>query len=169
MNRLIIQLLMPSCLLIFLQIFVLNQIELHQYIRPIIYPLIILMLPLNTPRSLVLLIGLAIGLIMDVSSNTLGLHASVCVLIAYLRYWVLRFHRPRGDFDAELMPSVSSYGWSWYLIYAGSLLFIHQCSYFFLEIFSFQYLGETLMKVVFSFSIGLMLILLFQFLFYPTK
>ncbi|MEJ7660920.1 MAG: hypothetical protein WKG07_15535 [Hymenobacter sp.] len=45
----------------------------------------ILFLPLRTPIALLLLLGFAMGLAMDISYDTGGLHAAAAVLLAYLR------------------------------------------------------------------------------------
>ena len=77
-------------LFIFVQVYVLDKIpHLHRFIVPYIYYLFILWLPHSTPRLMLLVIGFFTGLSLDYFKMTPGLHASVCVLIAYVRPFII--------------------------------------------------------------------------------
>ncbi|MEO8721689.1 MAG: rod shape-determining protein MreD, partial [Ginsengibacter sp.] len=78
------------CLFIFVQVFVLNQIPpLHQVVAPYIYFLFILWLPFKMGRRLQMLLAFALGFTLDSFTNSYGLHTAPCVLIAYLRPFLI--------------------------------------------------------------------------------
>ena len=70
-------------LLLLIQLLVLNNINLGGYINPYVYLLFILLLPYGTPRWVLLLVGFFTGLVVDYFSNTLGLHASATLILAF--------------------------------------------------------------------------------------
>ena len=77
-------------LFILLQVFVLNQVPpLHQYITPYIYFLFILWLPFSLSRSGLLVVSFITGICLDFFTKTPGLHAAACVLIGYLRPFLI--------------------------------------------------------------------------------
>jgi rod shape-determining protein MreD len=81
--------------LLMVQVLVINQIELTGYVNPYIYILFIMMLPINMNKHMVLLLSLLMGLSVDIFSNTVGMHTSACLLIGFLRPYLLHFIAPR--------------------------------------------------------------------------
>ena len=72
-------------LLIFVQVFVLDRIHLHQMITPYLYFLFIIWLPFKMPRMALMLVAFFVGLTMDSFRQHPGFHAAACVLIAYIK------------------------------------------------------------------------------------
>ncbi len=90
-------------LFILFQKFILNEVPpLHQFIVPYIYFLYILWLPFNINRFGLLVISFAFGLTLDFFTGTPGLHAAPCVLIAYIRPFLLNLPHPAGYYRTEL-------------------------------------------------------------------
>src|SRR5699024_8488973 len=77
-------------ILLAVQLIIMNNIKLFEYSSLFIYILFILRCPLNTNRNLLIVLSFLLGLSMDVYSNTGGVHAGACVLIAYLRPTLLK-------------------------------------------------------------------------------
>ena len=80
------------CIIVILQVFILNKITLHWFTEPagalfipFIYPLYILLLPFETPVWVLLILGFLLGVTVDSFMTTAGIHAFATVLIAYLR------------------------------------------------------------------------------------
>lgn len=69
--------------LVLLQVLLLNNIQFSGYINPYMYVLFILLLPFETPRYLLLLLGFFLGLLVDIFSNTPGFHASATTFLAF--------------------------------------------------------------------------------------
>src|SRR4051812_48129945 len=77
-------------LFILVQVFVLHKIPaLHRFITPYLYFLYILWLPFGIPRISLMLIAFFFGLTLDYFLMTPGLHAAPCVLIAYVRPFII--------------------------------------------------------------------------------
>jgi len=151
--------------LVLLQIVVLNNIQLSGFINPYLYVLFILMLPVKVPRLLLMVIAFFSGLVIDIFSNTMGMHAAACVFMAFCRPAVLRFIAPREGYEAEATPSVKDMSFNWFLVYAGVLILLHHLMLFYTEVFRFSELFSTLLRVVFSAVATLALVIMCQFLF----
>ena len=117
------------------QVYVLNKVPpLHQYITPYLYFLFILWLPFNTHRFFLLLLGFLTGLTLDYFSGTYGLHAAPCVLIAYLRPFLLNLLIPQETTEQSYVePSIKSMSWAPYSLYVVLLTFVHHFYLVFIE------------------------------------
>ena len=114
-------------LFILFQVFILNEVPpIHQFVIPYIYFLFILWLPFNINRFFLLIIAFAFGMALDYYTGTAGLHSAPCVLIAYLRPFLLNLLIPQDTTEhSYLEPSIKSMGWAPYSLYVGLLTFIH--------------------------------------------
>ena len=92
--------------LVLVQILVLNNIQVSGYIVPHIYILFILLLPFETPRWLLLIAAFALGITVDLFTQTHGMHAAATVFIAFLRPWVLEMSAPRDGYEPGTFPRV---------------------------------------------------------------
>lgn len=156
-------------LLILLQVFVLNHILLHEFVTPSIYFLFILLLPFDMPLWSAMISALLLGLCMDIFMNTRGMHAAACVLIAYLRPFVINVLAPKGFEVPKVTPSVITMGWIPFLIYAAILVFLHHLVFFTLEVFDFHHIFYLAAKILLSTVVSVGLILLFEMLFASSK
>ncbi len=155
-------------LFILVQAYVLDKIPpIQEYLKPILYFLFILWLPFNISRPALLIIAFIFGLCMDYFSGTPGLHAAPCVLIAYLRPFILNILLPReisGTSYAE--PSIKSMGFAAYGVYILILTFIHHVYLVFIEWLQFGDLLFFIGKVTLTTALSLLLILITEMLFY---
>lgn len=155
-------------LLILFQVYILNQIPpLHQFIVPYIYFLFILWLPFNINHFWLLILAFAFGLSLDFFTGTYGLHAAPCVLIAYIRPYLLNLLVPLETAEQTFIePGTKSMGWAPYILYASVLTFIH---HFYLVLIEWLQFGDFLFfigKVLCTTAISLLMILLSEMLFY---
>lgn len=155
------------CLFILVQVFVLNQIPpLHQFVTPYIYFLFILWLPFKMGRRTQMLLGFALGFALDCFTKTYGLHAASCVLIAYLRPFLINLLISQEGTESNYNePSIKSMGFTPYFTYLTILTFIHHTFLFFLQAMQTGGYFYFILKSVFSTAISLMLILLIELLF----
>ena len=128
-------------LFILVQVYVLFQINpLHQFIVPYLYFLYLLWLPFNTPRLSLTMIGFVFGLSLDYFSKTPGLHAASCVLIAYLRPFLINILiRQEGSEQNYRSPSVTSMGLAPYATYVIILTLVHNGYNWVLGVFVLEY------------------------------
>lgn len=150
-------------LLVFLQVFILNNIQFSGYINPYIYVVFILTLPFETPKWLLLVLAFLIGITIDLFSHTLGMHSSAAVFMAFLRPFVLEIIAPRDGYESETYPQLRYYGVNWFLKYAAILVFAHHLFLFYIEVFRFSDFFATLFRALLSSIFSIFLILIGQY------
>lgn len=157
-------------LIVLIQGLVVNNIEINEYLNPMIYPILIIMLPFELNIFITMMIAFALGISVDAFSNTFGLNASAALLIGYLRPFVLKLIEPRDGYDNLLLPSIHDMGKLWFLAYALIILSIHHLWFFMIEILRFDQFFRILLKTVASVSFSFIIILVLQYIFYkPSK
>lgn len=150
-------------LLVLLQVLVFDNIELNGYLNPYIYILFIVLLPFETPRWLLLLLGFILGLSVDLFSMTPGLHAAASVLIAFIRPFVLQTFSPRDGYEPGTFPRVSYYGLVWFAKYTLIMVFVHHFLLFSLEVFRLSDIILILSKTILSAIISSFFIVISQY------
>ena len=140
----------------------------QNYIFIIIYPVAILTLPMKIPQFFMVLIAFGIGFIVDLFYVSPGVHAGACLWMVVFRPLVLRLFEPKNGYQTDISPTISNLGVVWFSKYASVLLFIFFLAYFILEIFTFVYIGDILLKTILSFFVSSLIIFLVQ-LFYSFK
>ena len=155
---------------ILLQVYVLNKVPaLHRLVIPVIYYLFILWLPFSMTRIGLLITGFFTGLLLDYFLSTPGLHAAACVLVAYMRPFVINLLAPKDTAEFNYRePSPKAMGWTPYLVYALTLTLFHHTYLVFLQWLSFGTFIDFLLKVISSTAISMLLIIITELLF-PRK
>lgn len=151
--------------LIFFQILILNNIEISGYINPFFYIIFILVLPIETPKWLLLILGFFLGLSIDIFSNTLGLHAFATVLVSFMRPIIINLLITKNDLENIKKPSIISMGFSSFFFYSLILILIHNFTLFYIDSMKIDELFFTFGKAITSSIITLFLIILSEFLF----
>lgn len=77
--------------LITLQVVVLNQIQFGGWINPYLYVLFIILYPINSNKFGFIAASFLLGLMIDIFSDSGGVHATACLMLAYFRPVFLRF------------------------------------------------------------------------------
>ena len=150
-------------LFVLLQVLILNNIQLGGTINPFLYILFILWLPIETNKALVMGIAFVLGLSIDVFTDTMGMHASACVFLAFARPFMLNILAPRDGYELNVSPTAGALGWFWFIRYAANGIFLHHFFLFFVEVFRFTEFFDTMGRVLASSVFSLLLISLAQF------
>ncbi len=137
------------------------------FIHLIIYPLFILLFPVNFSRYTLLLLAFLYGLGIDIFYDSLGIHAGALVLMAYCRSFILKILSPYEGYKIEDVPTINSFGFLWFASYSIILLFIHLAFYFGLESFSLVYLFEITINTMLSLIASALLVFVFMFIVRP--
>jgi cell shape-determining protein MreD len=158
-------------LFILVQVYVLSQIPpLHQFITPYLYFLFILWLPFNISRFSLLLIAFLLGITLDYFLGTPGLHAAPCVLIAYLRPFLINILISQEGAELNYAePSIRSMGLAPYGLYVLVFTFIH---HFYLVLIEWMQFGDFLYfigKVAATTGISVLLIFITEMLFFRKQ
>lgn len=154
-------------ILLFFQVYVLDRVHLHQWITPYIYYLFILWLPFKISRAALMLFSFAIGISLDAFHHLPGFHAAACVLMAYVRPFVINLLLPQEGAETNYEePSYQSMGGRFpYLVYALILILIHNAWLFFLEAWQFADVGYFFGKLILTTLISLLLLLAVELIF----
>ena len=155
------------CLFILVQVFVLDQVPpLHQLVTPYIYYLFILWLPFKMGRRMQMVLAFALGFALDSFSNTYGLHSAPCVLIAYIRPFLINLLISQEGAESNYNePSIQSMGFTPYFTYVTILTFIHHTCLFFLQALQTGGYFYFLLKALISTAVSLLLIFLIEMIF----
>jgi hypothetical protein len=152
-----------------LQVFFISNLVVFDVAFCFVYIAFLLLLPFDTSSVLLLLIGFLTGLLVDVFYNTLGIHAAACLLIAYLRPYVIILITPRGGYDQNSKLSLQGMGFEWFALYVLILTFIHHLVLFFVEASRLDLFFLTVLKAISSTIFTCIIIFLIQYLFYTSK
>ena len=155
-------------LLLLAQILIFSNINFSSFVNPYVFPLFILLLPFATPRWLLMLIGFFSGLALDVFLGSMGMHAATCLLIGYLRPFLITIITPKGT-EFEISPNVYAQGPTWFVIYLGIATFIYHTFYFLIEDATFFNLFLLFVKIIFSTIVSVTFMFFFLYLFSSRK
>ena len=143
------------------QTMVLGRIHLFGYATPLLYVYFVAMFNRNYPKWAVLLWSFAMGLTIDVFSNTPGVAAASLTLIGAIQPYFLEPFIPRDSVD-DLRPSIRTIGMVKYVYYITVLVVLYCIVFFSLEAFNFFNWMDILKSVGGSAVITLVLILTFE-------
>jgi len=130
-----------------------------------VYIAFLLLLPVETSVMYLLFIAFAMGFMVDVFYDSLGIHAASSVFIMYIRNIWLNMLTPQGGYDAGVRPAISLNGLSWFLVYSMPLIFLHHTLLFFIEAGGVHLFGFTMLKIVSSVLLTAIIIVLIQYIF----
>ncbi len=157
--------------LLLLQALILKRVSVgwegYLYINILLYPLFILLLPFRTSTPMVILLAFAMGLSVDLFYNSPGVHASASVFTGFFRGFILSQMEPRGGYNMNFSPTKERMGINWFLRYAMLLMVGHIFFYFSVEVFTYVYIIDVLLKTFFSFILSMIFIIIVMFLFNP--
>jgi rod shape-determining protein MreD len=150
-------------ILVLLQVLVFNNIQVSGFINPYFYVLFILLLPFETPKWSLPLIGFLLGLSIDLFTQTPGIHASATVLMAFARPYILTSISPREGYEPGSYPRLYYYGLEWFLKYSVILICIHHFFLFYVEIFRISDFFATFLRATLSSVFSIIFIVLSQY------
>ncbi len=141
-----------------LQVLLFNQLQLWGVCHPYIYVLCLLMMPITLPHSASMLIGGGAGLIMDVFCNSLGVHTAACILLMFIRPYLIGLIVNDKDRLNEQI-SLRAIGMEALIKYVVIMVVIHHLTVFLLAAWSWQHIGFVLMETFVSSLITISIII----------
>ena len=114
------------------QVLIMDNIHLFRLVTPFLYLYIIIKIPVNISRSSVIAISFFVGIVIDVFSNTLGMHAAACSLAGMIRNPLMTTFSAK-DLTENDTPSFRTFGVAGFMKYVISLVIIHHIGLFFIE------------------------------------
>ncbi|MDR0835441.1 MAG: rod shape-determining protein MreD [Tannerella sp.] len=144
--------------LVLLQVLVLNNIHLFGLVTPFLYIYLILKLPVDFGRSIVIFISFLLGLSIDLFSNTFGIHAAAATLAGLVRNPLLLGWVDIREIPENSIPSYKLMDFSKFVRYALIITAIHHTVLFTVESFNFFQPLMMVFKIVSSILFTMLLI-----------
>lgn len=152
-----------------LQVLLFRNVALFDTAFCFVYVGFLILLPLETSLTTLLLLGFGMGLAIDIFYDTAGVHAATMVIIAFIRPSLLQFVRPSGGYEGVENPTLSKLGFNWFIIYAGITLLLHHSILFLIQGSSFSLWFSNFFVILASTALSLFALVIGQFLFYRSK
>ncbi len=165
MNSTIILNSLRFILLVLTQVLIFNTLNFLGFINPMVYVIFFYWFPIKGNRAVFMLTSFFLGLMIDIFSDTLALHAIASLTVAYIRPVIMRFcfgvNYEFQNFSFKNTTKVQR------LTFLGLLVLTHQMVFFSLEILSLAHFLLILKKVFATGIVTLVLCSLFSSLFSP--
>lgn len=150
--------------LLLLQILLFDNVEIAGFLSPYIYPLFILLLPIEFAPVPLLTLAFFQGLTIDFFSSSLGLHAAANTFMAFIRPYALRpaLEAKKGSLTG--MPTTLQLGVARSARYTVTLILAHHLLLYFLAAFTLHHFWHTLLQALANTILSAGIILIAQIL-----
>lgn len=154
-------------LLLAVQIIIFNNMNFLGYISPFPYLLFIILYPVNGNKSGLLIASFLLGLIMDMFSNSGGIHTTACLILAYFRPFIFKFSFGLSyEYQTvKLNDVLTPERFSFILL----SVVIHHFTLFILEAFQFSFILDILLRTLLSTVFTLLICITIIYLIKPNK
>lgn len=122
--------------LVLIQILVLNNIHFLRMATPFLYLYFIIKMPVGTSQSKVVFFSFLIGFVIDLFSNTGGMHAAACTFAGFVRQPLISLFMGK-DLAEGLYPSYRTFGYGGFFRYVLAFVLIHHVALFLIESLTF--------------------------------
>lgn len=153
-------------LLLAAQVLIFNEIDFWGYVNPYPYILFILLFPVNGNKSALLTASFFLGIVMDMFCDSGGIHATACVVLAYVRptFFKFSFGVSYEYQTVKINDKLKPERFSFLLI----SVFTHHIILFLLEIFKLNFILDILLRTVSSSIFTLILCIIIIYIFKPS-
>jgi rod shape-determining protein MreD len=154
-------------LLLAVQIAIFNNMNFLGFIMPLPYILFIILYPVNSNKSALLLSSFLLGIIMDLFSNSGGVHATACVILAYYRPYLFKFaFGVSYEYQTiKLNEALTPERFSFILL----AVVIHHFTMFILEAFQVSFILDILIRTLLSTIFTIISCIIIIYLIKPNK
>lgn len=151
-------------ILLLLQVFLFNNLNLSVFINPLVYVAFIVLLPMEMKSIWVLLLGLLLGVATDFVVGTAGLNTIATLFTAFIRRQTLMLMLGKETVNESGIPCSGNIGAGKFFRYSSTLIIIHCIVFFTFESLNISYLYLTLLKVALSAAVTIVLVYFSQML-----
>ena len=123
-------------ILVLVQILILNNIHFLRMATPFLYLYFIIKMPVGTAQTKVVFFSFLIGFVIDLFSNTGGMHAAACTLAGFIRQPLIGFFLGKDLVDG-IYPSYRTFGYGGFFRYVFAFVLIHHVALFLIESLTF--------------------------------
>lgn len=132
------------------QIFLLDELSIAMWLRPMIFPLVVILLQMEWRTIWVLLISTLVGVVMDLALGGAGLYTATIVPLAMLRRWILFLTTRRSIEQGDQTSVLSRLSSGLLMGYTAAMLAIHHTLFFVMESLSLAHPLHLLATIVCS-------------------
>lgn len=150
MTKTILQFIALYIIMVLVQVIIFNHLCLFGVAVPLAFIYFILRLPVGLGINWVMTLSFLLGLTIDIFSDTQGMNALACTVLAVLRLPVLRLYFPREEDLTDPRPSIRSLGLGIYMKYAMTLSVIYCMLFFVIEAFTFFNPLKLVLRIISS-------------------
>lgn len=130
---------------IFLQMFLFNQLHLMGGVV-LIYLYFLIKLPVEIKVPVQILLGFLTGLLIDIFSNTIGMHALVCTFMMWVRIPIFHLFVLAEDFKAG-SPNMTKMGIGEFIKFVIIIVLLHSILLYTVESFSLFNIIPLVLKI----------------------
>lgn len=145
--------------LVLIQVLICNHIVLFNLAIPMVFIYFIIRLPLSLSSNWLLTLAFLLGLSVDIFSDTPGLNALACTLLAGIKRPVFFAYVPRDDKTKEAEPNLATLGWIPYSKYLLTMTGTYCLLALGIEYFDFANVKSIVIMAVASTAITFLLLL----------
>lgn len=146
-------------ILLLIQVLICNHIVLFGVAIPFIFIYFIIRMPVNMNTIGLLTLSFLLGLGVDIFSDTAGMNALACTLIAMMKRKIFFSYVQKDDKSVTIVPGISSMGFGTYLRFIVSMVTIYCLILFSIEYFSFASVKDVVIKTLASSALTSLLLL----------
>ncbi len=167
MNSAVIMNFVRFFLLLTAQIVIFNNIDLFGYINPFPYILFIILYPVNGNKPMLIISSFLLGITMDLFSNSGGVHAASCLILAYSRPYLFKFAFGLSyEYQTVRINDVLTPERFSFLLLA---VIVHHFSLFILEVFQLSSLWDILLRTILGTLFTLLMCIVLIYVFKPSR
>lgn len=167
MNSAVIMNFVRFLLLLTAQIVIFNNIDLFGYINPFPYILFIILYPVNGNKAMLIISSFLLGITMDLFSNSGGVHAASCLILAYSRPYLFKFAFGLSyEYQTVRINDVLTPERFSFLLLA---VIVHHFTLFILEVFQLSSLWDILLRTILATLFTLLMCIVLIYLFKPSR
>ena len=144
-----------------IQVLLFSHIHLFGYATVYIYLLFIMKMPRFATRNEQMMWAFALGLVVDMFSNTPGINAAAATMLAFMRDYVLAMFIPNGITE-DFTPGTRVLRWGAYVSYAAICTLIFCTVLFLLEFFTLSHPLHLAISISGSTLLTLLFVIVFE-------
>lgn len=169
MAKEILKYLLLFVVLVVTQVLVFNHLCLFNVAVPLVFIYFIIKLPVNLSANWAMTVSFLLGLMVDIFSNTQGMNALACTILAAVRLPILRLYFPREDDMSNPEPSLRTLGPGVYMKYLITVTAMYCALFFLIEAFTFYNWGLMMLRIAASTLLTFIILLAFDSLSARTR
>ena len=139
-----------TIIIMVVQIFLLDELSIAMWLRPMIFPLVVILLRMEWATVWVLLVSTLVGIVMDISLGGSGLYTATIAPLAIMRRWILYLTTSRSIEHGDQTSLLSRLSRNQLMAYTSAMLAIHHTLFFMMEALSFANPLHLTMTIVCS-------------------